>query len=322
MEKGKIVDIVLTILAVIFVCATVLAASYYAPLESVDVSTVVWSKSDYTGDDIRVKGVVQNISGNDFTLRDVSSSDAMLNVSYAGPGDLSALVENGDTVYVVGRYDPVEDLTAKDVEIADDPDEPAGWTSPYSAKIFYFHVPAAWTSFLAFGVVLACSVAYLWKGGQKWDTWALSSAEVGLVFCTVAVISGALWAKAEWGYYWDWSDAKLFSTFVLWLIFIAYVAIRSGAVRHESTPRVAAIFGILGFAAVPISFLSSRVWTSLHPNVVASSTGHLSAEAGAVLLLGVIAFTFVYATVFSRRTAIERSVLEIQELKEKLEAGE
>ncbi|MCJ2670514.1 MAG: cytochrome c biogenesis protein, partial [Candidatus Thermoplasmatota archaeon] len=93
-----------------------------------------------------------------------------------------------------------------------------------------------------FGVVLGCSIAYLLKGGQKWDIWALSSAEVGLMFNTVAVISGALWAKAEWGYYWDWNDAKLFSTFVLWLIFIAYVAIRSGAVRHESIPRVAAIF--------------------------------------------------------------------------------
>ncbi|MEE9506885.1 MAG: cytochrome c biogenesis protein CcsA, partial [Thermoplasmata archaeon] len=181
---------------------------------------------------------------------------------------------------------------------------------------------AAWTSFLAFGVVLGCSIAYLLKGGQKWDIWALSSAEVGLMFNTVAVISGALWAKAEWGYYWDWNDAKLFSTFVLWLIFIAYVAIRSGAVRHESIPRVAAIFGVLGFAAVPISFISSRIWTSLHPNVVASSTGHLSSEAGTVLMLGVLAFTFVYATLFSRRTAIERSVMEIQDLKEKLEEEE
>ncbi|MFQ5910151.1 MAG: cytochrome c biogenesis protein CcsA, partial [Thermoplasmata archaeon] len=147
-------------------------------------------------------------------------------------------------------------------------------------------------------------------------------AEVGLVFCTVAVISGSLWARAEWGYYWDWADTKLFSTFVLWLLFIAYVGIRSGAVQHESVPRIAAIFGILGFAAVPISFLSSRIWASIHPNVVATSQGHLSSEAGTVLMLGVLAFTFVFATLFCRRVAIERSVADIQSLKERLEAGE
>lgn len=321
MERRKLIDFVLVLLTVIFVIATVLAAFHYAPLEPVDVSTVLYHQDDYTGDDIRVKGVVQDLSGTEFALEDITSA-VSINVSYAGSGDLDAGIVNGTTVYVLGRLEPDVGMTAREVEIADDPDEPAGWRSPYSAKIFYFHVPAAWTSFLAFGVVLVCSGAYLWKGGQKWDTWALSSAEVGLVFCSVAVISGALWAKAEWGYYWDWNDTKLFSTFVLWLIFIAYVAIRGGAVRHESIPRVAAIFGILGFAAVPISFLSSRIWASLHPNVVATSQGHLSAEAGAVLMLGVVAFTLVYATLFSRRIAIEESVIEIEEIKEQLEDAE
>lgn len=321
MEKRRLIDFALVLLTLTSVCAAVLAAFYYAPLEPLDVSTVLYHQDDYTGDDIRVKGVVQDLSGNEFSIEDVTGA-AFINVSYVGSGDLGAGIVNGTTVYVLGRLEPDVALMAREVEIADDPDEPAGWRSPYSAKIFYFHVPAAWTSFLAFGVVLLCSVVYLWKGGEKWDIWALSSAEVGLVFCTVAVISGALWAKAEWGYYWNWSDAKLFSTFVLWLVFVAYVAIRGGAVRHESIPRVAAIFGILGFAAVPISFLSSRIWTSIHPNVVATSQGHLSSEAGAVLMLGVVAFTFVYATLISRRVAIERSVIEIENLKEKLEAGE
>ncbi|MFQ6106319.1 MAG: cytochrome c biogenesis protein [Thermoplasmata archaeon] len=321
MERRKMLDLVIGTLAVALVCATILAAFYYAPLEPLDVSTVKYNESDYTDGDIRVKGVVQSLSGTDFSLRDVTSNDT-LDVSYTGSDDLASRIANGDTVYVLGEYEPGEGLTVREVEIADDPGEPAGWTSPYSAKIFYLHVPAAWTSFLAFGIVLVGSVVYLWRGDQKWDIWALSSAEVGLVFCTVAVISGALWARAEWGYYWNWSDTKLFSTFVLWLVFIAYVAIRSGAVRHESIPRVAAIFGILGFAAVPISFVSSRIWTSIHPNVIATSQGHLSPEAGTVLLLGVLAFTSVYATLFSMRTAIERSAVEIQNLKEKLEAGE
>lgn len=321
MEKRKLIDLALVLLTLTFVCAAVLAAFYYAPLEPLDVSTVLYHQDDYTGDDIRVKGVVRDFSGNEFSIEDVTGA-ARINVSYVGSGDLGAGIMNGTAVYVLGRLEPDVALIAREVEIADDPDEPAGWRSPYSAKIFYFHVPAAWTSFLAFGVVLLCSVVYLWKGGEKWDIWALSSAEVGLVFCSVAVISGALWAKAEWGNYWDWSDAKLFSTFVLWLVFVAYVAIRGGAVRHESIPRVAAVFGILGFAAVPISFLSSRIWTSIHPNVVATSQGHLSSEAGAVLMLGVVAFTLVYATLISRRVAIERSVIEIENLKEKLEAGE
>lgn len=322
MEGGKMIDIVLAILAATFVAATILAAFYYAPLEPLDVLTVVQKPSDYTGDDIRVKGVVRNWDGGrNFSIADITSHSYEMNVSYSGSDSLAGITD-GTAVYVLGTLTSSGVLRAKQVEIADDPDTPAGWISPYSAKIFYFHVPAAWTSFLAFGIVLACSVAYLWKGGQKWDIWAHSSAEVGLVFCTVAVISGALWAKAEWGYYWDWSEVKLFSTFVLWLVFMAYVAIRSGPVQHESIPRIAAIFGILGFAAVPISFLSSRIWASIHPNVVATSQGHLSSEAGFVLLLGVLAFTFVFATLFSRRVAVERSIMDIQELKEKLEAGE
>ncbi|MFQ5884186.1 MAG: hypothetical protein ACE5IO_03695, partial [Thermoplasmata archaeon] len=185
MERKKIIDLVLAVLAIIFVSATVLAASYYAPLEPIDVLTVVQKPSNYVGDDIRVKGVVRNLSGaTDFSIQDITSPFAELNVSYTGSDGLTG-IDNGDAVYVVGRLSSDNVLRAKDVKIADDPDEPAGWISPYSAKIFYFHVPAAWTSFLAFGIVLVCSAIYLWKGGQKWDVWAHSSAEVGLVFCTV-----------------------------------------------------------------------------------------------------------------------------------------
>ncbi|MEE9506726.1 MAG: cytochrome c maturation protein CcmE, partial [Thermoplasmata archaeon] len=144
MERRKLIDIVLVILAVVFVSATTLAAFYYAPLEPVDVLTVVEHESDYTGDDVRVKGVVHDLSGQDLSLWDISSPDPgiTINVTYSGEGDLSTLASDGDTVYVVGRYDPDDGFSAKEVEIADDPDEPAGWTSPYSAKIFYFHVPA------------------------------------------------------------------------------------------------------------------------------------------------------------------------------------
>ena len=322
MGMKRIIGIVLVTLSVVFVAATVLASFYYAPLEPVDVTRVVYSPDDYAGGEIRVKGVVQDYSGGlSFVLRDISSTSVTINVTYTGEA-LGGAIANEIAVYVTGKVESEQMLRASSVKVAEDSDEPAGWVSPYSAKIFYFHVPSAWTSFLAFGVVLACSIIYLLKGGQKWDTWALSSAEVGLVFCTVAVISGALWARAEWGYYWDWSDTKLFSTFVLWLVFVAYVAIRSGAVKHESIPRIAAIFGILGFVAVPISFISSRIWASIHPNVIATSEGHLSSEAGAVLMLGVLAFTLVYASLFSRRVAIEESVQEIQELKERLEAEE
>lgn len=195
--------------------------------------------------------------------------------------------------------------------------EEDGWTAPEAQKIFYFHVPAAWVSFLAFGVVFIMSILYLKTSLKKWDTIAFSSAEIGMVFCTIAIITGAIWGKAEWNTYWRWEDTKLTITFVLWLIFMAYLFLRGG-VESEYIARLAAVFGIIGFVCVPLSFISSWIWQSMHPNVVATSEGSMSAQTGIGLLVGVIAFTFLYLFMLRKRIQIQEMSSEVEDLKEKI----
>lgn len=192
-----------------------------------------------------------------------------------------------------------------------------GWTAPEAQKIFYFHVPAAWVSFLAFGIVFITSILFLRKPQRKWDTIAYSSAEIGVVFCTLAIVSGPIWAKAEWGVYWRWEDTKLTITFILWLVYLAYLILRGG-VESEDKSRLAAVFGIIGFVGVPLSFISSRIWQSMHPNVVATDQGSMGSSAGMGLGIGVIAFTFVYLFMLRKRIKLQQMSYRLDELKDKI----
>jgi heme exporter protein C len=172
-------------------------------------------------------------------------------------------------------------------------------------------------SYLAFIVVAGASIMFLRTNERKWDTIAFCSAEVGIVFCTLAIVTGPIWGKAEWGEYWRWEDTKLTITFVLWLIYIAYIILHGGA-ESEEKARLAAVFGIVGIIGVPLSFISSRIWQSLHPNVVATSEGSLSAEGSVGLVMGVIAFSFLYIIMVIKRIKLQEMAFKIDELKEKI----
>lgn len=193
-----------------------------------------------------------------------------------------------------------------------------GWAAPKSQKIFFFHVPAAWVSYLAFGIVFVCSILYLKTNSRKWDTLAYSSAEIGVVFCTLAIISGPIWAKAEWGVYWRWEDIKLFMTLVLWLIFLAYVALRSASVSSDQSARLSAVFGIIGFICVPLSFFANRIWQTLHPTVIATNKGSIQPVMLVALIIVVIAFTLFFFYLLIKRFELENLNIKIEELKEEL----
>jgi heme exporter protein C len=139
-------------------------------------------------------------------------------------------------------------------------------------RIFYYHVPSAWTAFLLFFVNFLASVVYLVKRGPRADALALASAEVGVVFCTVVLITGPLWARPVWGIWWTW-DARLTTTLILWLIYVSYLILR----RYSSggqTPVLAAALAVLGFIDVPIVYLSIRYFRTQHPQpVIAGGPG-------------------------------------------------
>jgi heme exporter protein C len=140
-------------------------------------------------------------------------------------------------------------------------------------RIFYAHVPSAWTAFLAYFMVFLGSIAYLWKRTRIADDLAYSSAEVGFIFCTCVLVTGPLWAKPAWGIWWTW-DARLTSTFVLWLLFISYLMLRSYVLNPGRAAVLGAVVGILGFVDVPIVYMSIRWWRTQHPQpVIAGGEG-------------------------------------------------
>ena len=180
-------------------------------------------------------------------------------------------------------------------------------------RIFYFHVPSAWVSFIAFGVVAIASIFFLRTGQSNWDTLAYSAAEVGILFLTLVLITGPLWAKPVWGVYWTW-DARLTTSFILWLIYLAYLMLRNYVADRERGARFAAVFGIVGFLDVPIVYMSIRWWRTLHPSAVVGG-GDGSGLAPAMLLTLLIcvgAFTILFATLllFRYKSALAQNELE------------
>lgn len=133
-------------------------------------------------------------------------------------------------------------------------------------KIFYFHVSSAFTVFLAFGVTCVCSVLYLIKRQEKFDLLAVASAELGIVFCTIVLTTGPIWAKYAWNTWWNW-EPRLTSTLILWLMYIGYFILRS-ALPEEKKRVYSAVLGILAFLDVPIVYFSVELWKDkLHPGI-------------------------------------------------------
>jgi heme exporter protein C len=139
-------------------------------------------------------------------------------------------------------------------------------------RIFYYHVPSAWTSFICFFANLIASVAYLAvrkanpSAGQAADAVAVASAEVGVVFCTIVLVTGPLWAKPVWGIWWTW-DARLTTTLILWLIYVSYLFLRHYAAGGQA-PTLAAVVAIIGFLDVPLVYMAIRWFRTQHPQPV------------------------------------------------------
>lgn len=132
-------------------------------------------------------------------------------------------------------------------------------------KIFYYHVSAALTVFVAFGVNCVFSVKYLIQRKPKDDLLAVAAAELGLIFCTIALLSGPIWARYAWNTWWNW-EARLTSTLVLWLMYVGYFILRS-VLEGEKQRRYAAVLGIIAYLDVPIVYYAVDIWQSgLHPD--------------------------------------------------------
>jgi len=189
-----------------------------------------------------------------------------------------------------------------------------------SFRIFYFHLPIAFTAYFAFFVVFIASVQQLRLSSSKWDIVALSAAEVGVVFAFLVLVTGSIWAKATWGWYWIW-EPRLTTSLVLMLVYLAYLMLRQAVEEPEKRARLAAVFGIVGFVSVPLSFLSIRLWRSAHPLMFGSSAyggsggGLEGTTLQLTLLVNMAAFFLLFVTLLTYRVRNE-------ELREELHASE
>lgn len=183
-------------------------------------------------------------------------------------------------------------------------------------RIFYFHVASAWVGMMAFFVVFVASIAYLLTRRTNWDIYAHTSAEIGVVFTTIVLITGPIWAKPIWNTWWTW-DPRLTTTLILWFLYLAYAKIRSAIGEEEKKARLAAVFGILAFVVVPIDFLAIRWWRTMHPGALVTSNGiALAPDMMLAFFASLFAFTLLYCYFMMRSVRIERMKAEIRWLKE------
>jgi heme exporter protein C len=179
-------------------------------------------------------------------------------------------------------------------------------------RIFYYHVPSAWTAFLLFFANFIASIIYLVRRSPKSDAWALATAEVGVIFCTIVLITGPLWAKPVWGIWWTW-DARLTTTLVLWLIYVSYLMLRRFS-EGQQTATLAAALAVFGFLDVPIVYMSIRWWRTQHPQpVIAGGSGSgLDPAMWHALLYNWLAFLFLAGLVVTMRYKIARAEQELE----------
>ena len=184
-------------------------------------------------------------------------------------------------------------------------------------RVFYFHVPVAIVSFMAFFVVFVASVGYLVRRGRRWDSIAHASAEVGVLFVSLALITGIIWGRPVWNTWWTW-EPRLTTTLILWLIYVSYLMVRSYAPSQDKAARYSAVVGIIGFVDVPIVYYSVVWWRSIHPSPVVgpfAESGALEPIMQVTLLFSLITFLVLFALLVWERASLRDSEDQLGEMR-------
>jgi len=175
-------------------------------------------------------------------------------------------------------------------------------------KMFYFHVSAGWVGMLSFLVAAISGGVYLKSREHLWDILSQSSVEIGLVFTLICIISGSIWAKPIWNTWWTW-DPRLTTVSIMALIYAAYLLLRRGIDEPEKSARFGAVYTLLGFVSVPLTFISIRLLRTIHPVVFggsASIAGSFSLEPRMLFALtfSLAAFSVMFAALLWHRTRL------------------
>jgi heme exporter protein C len=188
------------------------------------------------------------------------------------------------------------------------------WSAPIDRvqgviqKILYVHPPLAYGAYLGFVLTAVGGALYLWRAREVWDHLAVAGAEVGVIFCTLMMVTGPIWAKGTWGHWWSW-DPRLTLTLLLWFVYASYLLLRGFTEGGARTARFAAVYGVLGTLLIPLNYFVIEIFQgrSMHPENL--SRGSLGAGMGRPFLLGNVTLfvAFLYCLVLRWEVEIRRA---------------
>ena len=187
-------------------------------------------------------------------------------------------------------------------------------------RVFYFHVAAGWVGMLSFLVAAVVGVAYLRTADRKWDTAGVASVEIGIVFAFINVVTGAIWARPIWNTWWTW-DPRLTTATIMLLIYAAYLLLRQGIDDPDRRARFGAVYAIIGFLSVPLTFFSARLFRTIHPVVI--GTNQPGAEGAfdmtplmlQTFLFSLLTFTIIFIDLLWHRIRLGRMADEVEQKK-------
>lgn len=192
-------------------------------------------------------------------------------------------------------------------------------------KVFYFHVAAGWVGMLGFMVAAIAGIAYLRTADRKWDITGLAAVEIGMAFAFINIITGSIWARPIWNTWWTW-DPRLTTATIMELIYAAYLMLRSGIEDPNRRARFGAVYAIVGFASVPLTFFSARLFRTIHPVVIgtnqpgAEGAFDMTPKMLQTFLFSLLTFSFIFADLLWHRIRLGRLADRVEQLKLKVMA--
>jgi len=190
-------------------------------------------------------------------------------------------------------------------------------------RVFYFHVATAWVGMLGFMAAGVAGIAYLRTSNRKWDIVSLAAVEISLVFFFVTIIMGSIWARPAWGTWWTW-EPRLTTATVVELLYAAYLMLRQGIEDPDRRARFGAVYTILGFISVPVTFVAIRLFRTIHPVVFGASNPdaeggfNMTPEMLQTLIFSVITFSVIFASLFWHRIRLGNLAEKVEQLRLKL----
>jgi heme exporter protein C len=208
-------------------------------------------------------------------------------------------------VYVALIYTPLEAVM--------------GWVQ----KVFYFHVATAWVGMMGFMVAGVAGIIYLWKKDLKWDIVEVAAVEISLVFFGITIVMGSIWARPIWNTWWTW-DPRLTTAAITMLVYAAYMMLRQGIEDPERRARFGAVYTILGFVAVPITFISIRLLRTIHPVVIGEGAGSgdgsfaMTGDMRLAFFFSLFVFTVLFVDFMWHRIRMGKLAAKVEQLRLKV----